>query len=290
LKRDDAMKRRKGYTLVELLVAFAIFAILIVPVSGMINTAIRGNKSSKEKLELVNIFNYAYESYLNGDVKFQDNNFIEIDYMDNKHKIKFEKVNQAEYQMKGIDYNSYDLVLKVDGNELQLLEGNKKLDAKLLEKEKRIENREKVKNRVFIKVTSEKSAFKYEIKINKIRENDDETFTTLPEEVLDKTISNPSGKLLIDVNNTDYNINFLIDGVYNGNGLEDRILAVDYKNKPSNVNLASVYPNVEFIEETATNSLDKNQRVEYVKISIFKNSDLNNPLNEKIYEFSKIQK
>ncbi|MBZ4664302.1 MAG: prepilin-type N-terminal cleavage/methylation protein [Caloramator sp.] len=284
------MKRRKGYTLVELLVAFAIFAILIVPVSGMINTAIRGNKSSKEKLELVNIFNYAYESYLNGDVKFQDNNFIEIDYMDNKHKIKFEKVNQAEYQMKGIDYNSYDLVLKVDGNELQLLEGNKKLDAKLLEKEKRIENREKVKNRVFIKVTSEKSAFKYEIKINKIRENDDETFTTLPEEVLDKTISNPSGKLLIDVNNTDYNINFLIDGVYNGNGLEDRILAVDYKNKPSNVNLASVYPNVEFIEETATNSLDKNQRVEYVKISIFKNSDLNNPLNEKIYEFSKIQK
>lgn len=284
------MKRVKGYTLVELLVAFAIFAILVVPVSGMINTAIRGNKSSKEKLELVNIFNYAYESYLNGDVIFQGNNPTEIDYMDNKHKIRFEKVNQAEYQMKGIDYNSYDLVLKVDGNELQLLEGNIKLDAKLLEKEKKIENREKVKNRVFIKVTLENSAFKYEIKIYKIRENDDETFTNLPEEVFDKTISNPSGKLLIDVNNTDYNINFLIDGVYSGNDLEDRILTVDYRNKPSNVNLASAYPNVEFIEKTTTNSLDKNQRVEYVKISIFKNSDLNNPLDEKIYAFTKIQK
>ncbi|SHF52387.1 hypothetical protein [Caloramator proteoclasticus] len=192
--------------------------------------------------------------------------------------------------MKGIDYNSYDLVLKVDGNELQLLEGNIKLDAKLLEKEKRIENTEKVKNRVFIKVTLENSAFKYEIKINKIRENDDETFTNLSAEVFDKNVSNPSGKLLIDVNNTDYNINFLIDGVYSGNDLIDRILTVDYRNKPSNVNLASVYPNVEFIEKTATNSLDKNQRVEYVKISIFKNSDLNNPLDEKIYEFSKIQK
>lgn len=286
------MKKVKGYTLIELLVAFSIFAILIVPVSGMINTAIRGNKSSKEKLELVNIFNYAYESYLNGDVKLENSDLKEIKYMNSDYKIRFKKVDQTEYQMKGIDYSNYDLVLKVEGNELQLWKKDSKIAASQLEKEKKPENREKVKNRAFIKITLENSnSFKYEIKINKIREENDNKFNNLPEETFNEIVLNPSGKLLIDANNTDYNVNFLIDGVYNSNNLIDRILTVNFKNKPNgdNVKVASVYPNVEFISKEDV-QLNKNQNVEYVKVSIFKEKDLNNPLDEKVYEFSKIQK
>ncbi|MCX7695237.1 MAG: type II secretion system GspH family protein [Caloramator sp.] len=286
------MKKVKGYTLIELLVAFAIFAILIVPVSGMINTAIRGNKSSKEKLELVNIFNYAYESYLNGDVKLENSDSKEIKYMNSDYKIRFKKVDQTEYQMKGIDYSNYDLVLKVEGNELQLWKKDSKIAASQLEKEKKPENREKVKNMAFIKITLENSnSFKYEIKINKIREENDNKFNNLPEERFSEIVLNPSGKLLIDANNTDYNVNFLIDGVYNSNNLIDRILTVNFKNKPNgdNVKVASVYPNVEFISKEDV-QLNKNQNVEYVKVSIFKENDLNNPLDEKVYEFSKIQK
>ncbi|CDF57619.1 PulJ/GspJ family protein [Thermobrachium celere] len=286
------MKKMKGYTLVELLVAFSIFAILIVPVSGMINTAIRGNKFSKEKLELVNIFDYAYESYLNGDVKLENSDSKEIKYMNSDYKIRFKKVGQVEYQMKGIDYSNYDLVLKVEGNELQLWKKDCKIAVSQLEKEKKPENREKVKNRAFIKITLENSnSFKYEIKINKIREENDNKFNSLPDETFSEIVLNPSGKLLIDANNTDYNVNFLIDGVYNSNNLIDRILTVNLKNKPNgdNVKVASVYPNVEFISKEDV-QLNKNQNIEYVKISIFKENDLNNPLDEKVYEFSKIQK
>lgn len=278
------MKEKKGYTLVELLVAFAIFGILIIPIIGMINTSIKGNKSSKEKLELVNVYNYAYESYLNNPK--QEENYM-------GYTIKFNSVSNTEYELHGIDYNNFDVLLRVNENVLEVkwntrqqalseYNWNFQLESGQLNNEQ-----EKVNNiRINIKQISDTN-FLYKVITEKItNEGSNEVKIT---EIQEKEVNNPTGNILFDVNcNSMYRINLLVDGIYKNDDVTERLITVNVINKlnDDNIKLASVYPNVEFVTKENIN-LIKNQNVEYVRISIYKGENL---IDEKIYEFSKTLK
>lgn len=278
------MNKNRGYTLVEILVAFAIFAILIIPISGMINTSIKGNKSSRQKLELANIYNYAYESYLNSPKQ-------EEDYMG--YKIKFENVNQTEYQLSGIDYNDYDILLKLNGNCLETKWNIREQSMNEFNWNSQLElgqlnnGQEKINNiRLFIKKTEAK--FLYKISIEKTVTSNDGTENKVTE-TQEKEVKNPTGNILFDINNNStYKVNLLVDGVYENNDILERVITVNTINKTNenNVKIASVYPNVELISKEQI-EFNKNQNVKYVKISILKDE---NKLDEKIYEFSNILK
>lgn len=278
------MNKNKGYTLVEILVAFAIFAILIIPISGMINTSIKGNKSSRQKLELANIYNYAYESYLNSPKQ-------EEDYMG--YKIKFENVNQTEYQLSGIDYNDYDILLKLNGNCLETKWNIREQSMNEFNWNSQLElgqlnnGKDKINNiRLFIKKTEIK--FLYKISIEKTVTNNDGTENKITE-TQEKEVKNPTGNILFDINNnSNYKVNLLVDGVYENNDILERVITVNTINKTNdnNIKIASVYPNVELISKEQI-EFNKNQNVKYVKISIFKDENI---LDEKIYEFSNILK
>lgn len=280
------MKKNKGYTLVEILVAFAIFAILIIPVSGMINTSIKGNKSSRQKLELANIYNYAYESYLNSPKQ-------EEIYMG--YKIKYEDVNKTQYELSGIDYNDYDILLKLNGNVIEAKWNireqsmNESIWNSQLESGQLINGRDKVNNiRIEIFKNQTENKYRYKISLTKVVTSNDGTENKITE-TQENEVNNPTGNILFDINNNStYKINLLVDGVYDSNRIMERVITVNSINKTNdnNIKIASVYPNVEFISKERI-EFDKNQNVEYIKISIFKD---NNKLDEKVYEFSKILK
>ncbi|WDC83230.1 prepilin-type N-terminal cleavage/methylation domain-containing protein [Caloramator sp. mosi_1] len=224
----------KGYTLVELLVAFAIFAILIVPISSIINMNIKNNSKSKDNIEIANIINYAYESYINGE---EINNYMgyDIEY------VKEERVE--DYKLKGIRYDDYDLIIEVTANKIKFKYSYR--HNGITELKDYIVNDFNEINNYRIEIISDEENLIYKI-------NDIEITTT------DST----AGILLILNNSAEKELNMVIDGVKETNNIKSKIINfayIKYQEDKTTLNLASVYPNVNF-EEKNENKFTEEQK------------------------------
>lgn len=82
---------KKGITLVELIVALAIFIILLIPISNIIITNSKNIKEANEKSEMSLAVNYGYETLrkilysikVDGETYYIDNKLNSIDVSDN---------------------------------------------------------------------------------------------------------------------------------------------------------------------------------------------------------------
>ncbi|MCX7884425.1 MAG: type II secretion system GspH family protein [Caloramator sp.] len=248
LKRDDKMNRKyiKGYTLLEVLLAVAVFAMLIIPISKLIESNINVNKSSKEELELASVLSYAYEAYL------QDGSLKEITYPNNSN---YSIYYNAESLLDEI--SSKDLDIKFDENNINI---NSSYSIPIVDN-----------MNIKIKITYENNKANYEI-----------FYDSIPKGEISFYIDNPNFIIYADMlqKSSEKNLNILIDGVYKNGILSGKNIKFykKIKNEEKGLNIISVYPNL--IEKTVDEKKTVNKKV---VITVKKNGK---KLIEKSYTFS----
>lgn len=227
------MRVKRGYTLIEILVAVAIFGLLIGPIYSLISSTIKTNQKAKERIEIANVLNYAYEGYL----KDKDN--PPTSYMG--YQIEYITTDNSQYTMAGITYsNDFDYKMLVSSFTL-LLDRTNKIRLKVEQ------------------ISSNK--LKYTTYLNGTKRDEDEK-----ENPKAKVIVDFNGA-------TTDNIQLLIDGVYDSSGYPaNKMLSVSCLNANNNIKFASVYPNVEFNNKLIDPITEtREQDTYYITIKIKKN-------------------
>lgn len=248
LKRDDRMKNKckKGYTLVEVLVAAAVFAMLIIPVSKLIESNINVNKSSKEELELASVLSYAYEAYL------QDSSLIDITYPnDSSYNIYYNSESLPD------EISSKDIDIKCDENNINI-------------------------NSTYSIPAAENTNIKIKINYKNNKASYDIFYDSISNGEINFSVDNPNFIIYADMSqkSSEKNLNILIDGVYENGILSDKNIKFYKKIKEgeSSLNIVSVYPDL--IEKTVDEKKKLNKKV---VITIKKNGK---KLIDKSYTFS----
>lgn len=248
LKRDDKMERKyiKGYTLLEVLVAVAVFAMLIIPISKLIESNINVNKSSKEELELASVLSYAYEAFM------QDSNLKEITYPnDSNYSIYYNAESLPD------EISSKDLDIKCDENNINI---NSSYSIPVADN-----------MNIKIKITYENNKANYEI-----------FYDSIPKGEINFSVDNPNLIIYADMSqkSSEKNLNILIDGVYENGILSDKNIKFYKKIKEgeSSLNIVSVYPDL--IEKIVDEKKALNKKV---VITVKKNGK---KLIDKSYTFS----
>lgn len=248
LKRDDKMKNKykKGYTLVEVLVAVAIFGMLILPISRLIESNININKSSKEELELATVLSYAYEAFL------ENNSLKEISYPNNNRYTIYYNVEEINNEI-----SSKDIDLMLDENNIKI-------------------------NSTYSIPIRQNMDFKIRITYNNNKANYDILYNSISSGEINIPIENPNFIIYANLmeKGEDKCLNILIDGVYENGIYSDRTIKLYKKIKEgeSNFNIFSIYPNL--IEKTVDEKKFINKKV---IITIKKDGK---KLKESIYTFS----
>ncbi|QCX32665.1 prepilin-type N-terminal cleavage/methylation domain-containing protein [Caloramator sp. E03] len=248
LKRDDKMKNKykKGYTLVEVLVAVAVFGMLILPISKIIESNINVNKSSREELELASVLSYAYEAFL------ENNSLKESSYPnDNRYTIHYnvEEINN--------EISSKDIDLILDENNIKI-------------------------NSIYSIPVGQNMDFKIRITYNNNKANYDITYNSISSGEINIPIENPNFIIYANMmkKDEDKSLNILIDGVYENEIYSNKTIKLYKKIKEGeyNFNIVSIYPNL--IEKTVDEKKFINKKV---IITIKKDGK---KLKESIYTFS----
>ncbi|SKA82222.1 prepilin-type N-terminal cleavage/methylation domain-containing protein [Caloramator quimbayensis] len=223
------MKRKckKGYTLVEVLAAMAIFAMLIIPVSKLIESNISVNKSSKEELETASVLSYAYEAYL------QDSSLEEITYP-----------NDSRYS---INYAAESLPDEISSKDLDIKCGENNINI----------------NSAYSIPASENMNIKIKINYENNKANYDIFYDSISNGEINLTVDNPNFIIYLDMlqKSSEKKINILIEGIYQDGILSDKTIKLYKKNKEgeNSLNIVSVYPDL--IEKTVDEKKKLNRKV-----------------------------
>ncbi|WP_168190044.1 prepilin-type N-terminal cleavage/methylation domain-containing protein [Caloramator sp. E03] len=239
-------KYKKGYTLVEVLVAVAVFGMLILPISKIIESNINVNKSSREELELASVLSYAYEAFL------ENNSLKESSYPnDNRYTIHYnvEEINN--------EISSKDIDLILDENNIKI-------------------------NSIYSIPVGQNMDFKIRITYNNNKANYDITYNSISSGEINIPIENPNFIIYANMmkKDEDKSLNILIDGVYENEIYSNKTIKLYKKIKEGeyNFNIVSIYPNL--IEKTVDEKKFINKKV---IITIKKDGK---KLKESIYTFS----
>jgi prepilin-type N-terminal cleavage/methylation domain-containing protein len=209
------MKKKSGYTLIELIVAMAVFGILIIPISNMIMTIIDINKKAENNIDIASIMSQVYEEKI-GEINASETvneGSTEASYgTDGKYKIKYSINKIHSSNISGIQNDKSDINMVVDENKFIKINNTKIMG--LIDGE----------NDIYIKVSFvDDKKIRYEIE-NKSNSSD----------VLSIEINNPNFGIYFNgekiTNLPNINLNIIIDGIYkDGTSLANKSLTFNNK-------------------------------------------------------------
>lgn len=238
-----------GYTLIELLVALAIFGILILPISNLIHSIIKTNDISSKNLDIANVMNYAYESYL------KDPNNLPSEYLG--YTIEYEtKKDDRFYNVKGIKYDDFDLKIEEKNRYLHISLKDSVSESYVYAYQIPI-NFQNIRIKTYLeKDELNKDNLIYKIYIDGRFEN------TLP------PVIEPKYLIFLDISS---NVDIIFEGTYsNEDNVLDRNIVVKCSNESLNsAKIVTIYPTFVFEKDNSIN--DSKQKVEKLIINIKKN-------------------
>ncbi|WP_057976283.1 type II secretion system protein [Caloramator mitchellensis] len=236
--------KARGYTLIEILVAFAIMGLLLAPVNGVFNMIIKTNDISKNKTEVANVINYAFESYLNFKSSGQQPGNLPTNYLG--YDIEYDFNTKSQYDLAGIRYDDYDAIIEINNEIANINYNNNSYNVNL------------TSSIIKLIITKDDLGLKYEILSDKAIQ------------LFSLNVSNPKYVILIYIN-APYEI--VIDGIYEGNDIYYKNLTVKYITNQQNFNLISIYPTVYF-EKNPYIASNVNQEIKLLTITIKKNGKI----------------
>lgn len=251
----------RGYTLIELLVALAIFGILILPISSLINSIIETNDISSKNLDEANVINYAYESYL------KDPNNLPSEYLG--YKIHYDiRMDDRFYDVKGIKYDDFDIKIEEKNNYLNI-----SLKDSVSESYVNVYQGPIDFKTIRIKSSIEKDILNKDNLIYEIY-LDGGLVKTLP------AVKEPKYLIYLDLNS---NIEVIFDGTYSSEQeIIDKNIVVKYSNE--SFKMITIYPTFLFQKDNFLN--ESKQHVEKLVISINKDGRI----KTEIFDISKRSK
>ena len=234
--------KRKGYTLIEILVAFAILGILIAPISSLFEMIIKTNDISKSKTEIANVMNYAFESYLKEKEKPQNEINLPKNYLG--YDIEYDISNKSDYDLSGIRYDDYDAVIELNNGNATIYENN--IHPIIINLSS---------NRFRLKAIKNSQNLSYVI------------YSDSGTQLYRLDVANPKQIILMKFNQS-YDI--IVDGIYDETGVSSDYLTVKYISNVQNINLISIYPTVYFELNPYVTTNDK-QDIKLLAIKLKKN-------------------
>lgn len=206
--------KKKGFTLLEVVIALSIFGLLIVPISAMVRSTINMNKKSNENVEAAEVMNKAYEKAVAQNFDFDEDEKDENGNIDfGKYKVHYDISDENASNVNGIKNDSYDISMEIikytgqNGNTNFLKVGEEQIEVK--------EN-----DTININIKEENGDLIYKI-MNK-------------DKVIEKTVDKPVYSILFNAEEDTSKLNIVLDGVYSGDSICSKILTFNYINKGSN--------------------------------------------------------
>lgn len=264
-------RRRNGFTMIEILLAMAVFAILIVPVSNGLISLISINKFSRTNMDMASVMNMCAEYEISTD--FEDNDFDlsklnlpedTYSYIRSNFDIEISDIEDAaSADVAGIQNDKYDMALileKIGSSGEYLLHINGEgIDKAAF----------RLQNGNSIKVTvSRLNGGNLQYSIDKTGETDDSyTYETDIGKAPYYGILFDSGDL-----NNDIALTFMADGVHDsdpsGGLLEDKYVCINYCNTNDNIQFISNTDKILYSEIEALDTEDAVQTQKKVTITV----------------------
>lgn len=222
--------KKKGFTLLEMVVALSIFGLLIVPISDMVRSIINMNKKSNENVEVAEVMNEAYEKGVAKNFKFDDSEKDENENIDfGNYKVHYDISDENISDVNGIKNDSYDIRIDVIKNAGS--DGDTSvLKVKKVQEEK-LPIDVKENNTITINVKEEGSSLIYKITNKDIKK----TVTVKVDE--------PVYSILFNAEEDAPKLNIILDGVYSDdNNICPKSLNFNYYTNEGSNNIVSTTP------------------------------------------------
>lgn len=229
--------KKKGFTLLEVVIALSIFGLLIVPISDMVRSIINMNKKSNENVEAAEVMNRAYEKAVAQNFEFDESEKDENGNIDfDNYKVHYDISDENISDVNGIKNDSYDISIEVrkyagqNGNINVLKVGEDQIEVE-------------ANDTITINIKEESSSLIYKI--------------SSKDKVIEKTVDKPVYSILFNSEEDTSKLNIILDGVYSGDSICQRFLNFNYKNKGSN-SIISTTPYVTIAAYSESNNTVQN--------------------------------
>ncbi|MEZ0536222.1 prepilin-type N-terminal cleavage/methylation domain-containing protein [Caldicellulosiruptoraceae bacterium PP1] len=258
-------KKYNGFTLVEVMISVAIFAILIIPIGIIIKQSIQANVKAQINIEVAQVLNNAVEKVIYENITGSGS----IDYYGGKYKLEYNiDPNYRQTDIRGIQNSEVDFTININNNTAEILSGSSSYNINLSTTQI---NKIKVK---IVYNSSNKIATYYIYKDdNNIA---DISFTVSNSKLGGYLISNTSTTKLV----------LLLDGVYDfSDNLTDTMFQFWYNSGiGQNIKIAALSPFISFDKRDIQTINNESEFIKKIDLSIKDNK--NNMLKQATFYYS----